>query len=64
MHGLRMRIFTDFKGLDTIEKGTGRLRTVGVFVDQGAGFTRSIPFLTTGDTGMATDAGIEVYNQG
>ncbi len=63
MQGLGIWKFAYFKALHAVKKGTRWVCVVGVFIDQWAGFTRAIPFLATGHTGMAADASVEIYNK-
>ena len=63
MNRLRIREFTNFEGLHTIEKGTGWLRAIRIAVYQRAGFSRGMPLLATGHAGMAANAGIEIDDQ-
>ena len=64
MHGLCVRKSPDFEGLHAVEKGSGRFRRVGISIHHRAGNARRIPFLATGNAGMAADTGVEVNNQG
>jgi hypothetical protein len=63
MQGLGMWKLAYFEGLNAVEKSSGGFRGVGISIHHGAGLTRGIPFLAAGDTGMAADAGVEIYDE-